>query len=110
MNVQKLKRYVFALALSASFVVTPGLSSLSTVQAQDRRDHRRYVRQDRLGSRFAQRRHRRGPSKVTHIAVGAAVGAVGGALIGGKKGALIGAGAGAGAGYVVYRHKKQRRR
>jgi osmotically inducible lipoprotein OsmB len=58
---------------------------------------------------FAQRRHRRGPSKVTHIAVGTAVGAVGGALIGGKKGALIGAGAGAGTGYIVYRHKKHKR-
>jgi YMGG-like Gly-zipper len=58
---------------------------------------------------FAQRRHRRGPSKVKHIAVGTAVGAVGGALIGGKKGALIGAGAGAGGGYVVYRHKKHKR-
>jgi YmgG-like glycine-zipper protein len=58
---------------------------------------------------FAQRRHRRGPSKVTHIAVGTAVGAVGGALIGGRKGALIGAGAGAGTGYIVYRHKKHKR-
>jgi uncharacterized protein YcfJ len=110
MNAQKLKRRIFALALSASFVVAPGLSSLSTVQAQDRRDHRRDVRQDRRGGSFAQRRHRRGPSKVTHVAVGAAVGAVGGALIGGKNGALIGAGAGAGTGYVVYRHKKHKRR
>jgi len=59
---------------------------------------------------FAQRRQRRGPSKVAHIAVGTAVGAVGGALIGGRKGALIGAGAGAGTGYLVYRHKKHRRR
>lgn len=59
---------------------------------------------------FAQRRHRRGPSKVANIAVGTAVGAVGGALIGGKKGAVIGAGAGAGAGYLVYRHKKHKRR
>lgn len=61
-------------------------------------------------SAFAQRRyrHRRGPSKVAHIAVGTAVGAVGGALIGGRKGALIGAGAGAGTGYLVYRHKNHK--
>jgi len=58
---------------------------------------------------FGQRRYRR-PSKTKHIAVGTAVGAVGGALIGGRKGALIGAGAGAGTGYMIYRHKKHRRR
>jgi len=51
MNVQKLKRYVFALALSAGFVVAPGLSILSTVQAQDRRDQRRDERQDRRDQR-----------------------------------------------------------
>ncbi len=58
---------------------------------------------------FAQRRHRR-PSRTKHLVVGTAVGAVGGALIGGRKGALIGAGAGAGTGYLVYRHKKRKRR
>lgn len=41
MNVQKLKRYAFALALSASFVVAPSLSSLSTVEAQDQQMDRR---------------------------------------------------------------------
>jgi hypothetical protein len=66
------------------------------------------VRQDRRADRSVQRQHRRGPSKVTHIAVGTGIGAAGGALIGGKKSALIGAGAGAGTGYVVYRHKKTR--
>jgi len=59
---------------------------------------------------FGQRRYHRRPSKTKHIAVGTAIGAVGGALIGGRKGALIGAGAGAGTGYMIYRHKKHRRR
>lgn len=35
MNIQKFKKYVFALALGVGFVVAPGLSSLSIVQAQN---------------------------------------------------------------------------
>lgn len=34
MNYQRLKKYAFALALTVGFVVAPGLSSLSAVQAQ----------------------------------------------------------------------------
>ena len=34
MNIQNLKKFAFALALTLGFVVAPGLSSLSTVQAQ----------------------------------------------------------------------------
>jgi hypothetical protein len=53
MNIQQVKKYAFALALALGFVVAPGLSSLSTVQAQDwryyrdRRDNRRPQRDDR---------------------------------------------------------------
>jgi hypothetical protein len=44
MNIQSIKKYAFSLALAVGFVIAPGLSSLSTVQAQgwdrDRRDDR----------------------------------------------------------------------
>jgi hypothetical protein len=44
MNIQSLKKYAFSLALAVGFVIAPGLSSLSAVQAQgwdrDRRDDR----------------------------------------------------------------------
>jgi hypothetical protein len=35
MNIQNFKKYAFALALAIGFVVAPGLSSLSTVQARE---------------------------------------------------------------------------
>ena len=51
MNIQNIKKYAFSLALAIGFVIAPGLSGLSTVQAQgwgwgrarwdDRRDDRR---------------------------------------------------------------------
>jgi hypothetical protein len=44
MNIQNIKKYAFSLALAVGFVIAPGLSSLSAVQAQgwdrDRRDDR----------------------------------------------------------------------
>ena len=61
MNIQKIKKYAFALVLTLGFVVVPSLSSLSTVQAQgwgygqgrwdDRRDDRRDRRDDRWDRR-----------------------------------------------------------
>ncbi len=62
MNFQKIKKYVVALALTAGFVIVPGLSSLSEAQAQgwwrygqnrrdDRRDDRRDNRRDRRDDR-----------------------------------------------------------
>jgi hypothetical protein len=36
MNFKKIKKFTFALTLALSFAGAPGLSSLSTVQAQDR--------------------------------------------------------------------------
>src|SRR5215470_8316124 len=43
MNIQYFKKYAFALALGVGFVTAPGLSGLSTAQAQDypRRQNRR---------------------------------------------------------------------
>ena len=54
MNTQKIKQYVLGIALVAGFVVAPGLSSLSAVQAQgrgDRRDDRGDRRDDRWDRR-----------------------------------------------------------
>jgi hypothetical protein len=56
MNIQKVKKYAISFALAAGFVIAPGLSNLSTAQAQwgrgrydDRYDRRdgRYDRYDR---------------------------------------------------------------
>lgn len=54
MNIQKFKNYAFAFALALGFVVVPGLSSLSNVQAQDWR-----YRQDRRDDRWDRRDDRR---------------------------------------------------
>src|SRR5262245_922407 len=65
MDVHKIKRYALALFLAVGFVVAPGLSSLSTVQAQgwgwgrDRRDDRRDDRWDRRDDRRDDRWDRR---------------------------------------------------
>jgi hypothetical protein len=40
MNFGKIKKLTFALTLALSFVCAPGLSSLSTVQAQRPQDHK----------------------------------------------------------------------
>jgi len=73
MNIQKIKKYAVALALTAGFVIIPGLSSLSEVQAQgwwrnaqnrrddrrdDRRDNRRDRRNDRRNDRWDNRNDR----------------------------------------------------
>lgn len=62
MNIQHFKKYAFALALALGFVVAPGLSSMSTVQAQgwdrDRRDDRWDDRRDRWDDRWDDRRDR----------------------------------------------------
>ncbi|HEX2491443.1 MAG TPA: hypothetical protein VHR27_18675 [Blastocatellia bacterium] len=61
MNIQNIKKYAFSLALAVGFVIAPGLSSLSTVQAQgwgrDRWDDRRRDRWD--DDRWDDRRERR---------------------------------------------------
>jgi hypothetical protein len=49
MNIQKVKKYAISFALAAGFVIVPGLSNLSTVQAQWGRG--RYDRYDRRGDR-----------------------------------------------------------
>jgi hypothetical protein len=61
MNIQQVKKYAFALALALGFVVAPGLSSLSAVQAQDWRygQDRRDDRRDRRDDRWDNRRDRR---------------------------------------------------
>lgn len=47
MNIQGIKKYGFAFALAVGFVVAPGLSSLSSVQAQDDWRYRQDRRDDR---------------------------------------------------------------
>jgi len=66
MNIQNLKKYTIALALTAGFVIVPGLSSLSEVQAQgwwrygqNRRDDRWDRRNDRRNDRRDDRWDRR---------------------------------------------------
>jgi hypothetical protein len=59
MNIQKFKQYAFALALGVGFVISPGLSSLSSVQAQDWRRDRRWDRRDERLERRAERLERR---------------------------------------------------
>ena len=54
MNIQGIKKYGLAFALAVGFVVVPGLSSLSAVQAQD--DWR--YRQDRRDDRWDRGRQR----------------------------------------------------
>ena len=59
MDIQNIKKYAFSLALAIGFVIAPGLSSLSAVQAQgygrdrwdDRRDDRRERREEQRGYR-----------------------------------------------------------
>jgi osmotically inducible lipoprotein OsmB len=48
-------------------------------------------------------------SRTKGALIGAAAGLLGGAVIGGKRGALIGTGAGAGTGYLIQRHRNNRR-
>jgi hypothetical protein len=69
MNLQNFKKYAFAMALAIGFLVAPGLSSLSTVQAQgwgwdrgrwDDRYDRRDDRYDRRDSRYDRREEDRG--------------------------------------------------
>lgn len=57
------------------------------------------------------RRYHRGThhSRAKGALVGGTLGLIGGALIGGRKGGLIGTGAGAGTGYLIQRHRNQRR-
>jgi hypothetical protein len=53
MKVQTIKQYAFALALTLAFVIAPGLSNLSAVQADSKKD------KERTESRFDDRhRHR----------------------------------------------------
>ncbi|HKQ74703.1 MAG TPA: hypothetical protein VJ810_13510, partial [Blastocatellia bacterium] len=47
MKIQNFKKYAFGLALGLGFVAAPGLSSLSTVQAQDGRWERGHDRRQR---------------------------------------------------------------
>jgi osmotically inducible lipoprotein OsmB len=62
--------------------------------------------QERYSGRSYHRPHH---SRAKGALIGGGAGLVGGALIGGKKGALIGSGAGAGTGYLIQRHRNQRR-
>jgi len=62
--------------------------------------------QRRYSKRYYNRPHH---SRTKGALIGGAAGLIGGALIGGRKGALIGAGAGAGTGYLIQRHRNQRR-
>ena len=54
MNTQKIKQYAVGIALAIGFVIAPGLSSLSAVQAQGRGD-RRDDRWDRRDDRWDRR-------------------------------------------------------
>jgi hypothetical protein len=63
MNLQKVKKYALTFALAVGFVVVPGLSSLSSVQAQDDwryRQNRRDDRWDRRNDRWDRRDDRYG--------------------------------------------------
>ena len=64
MNIQNIKKYAFSLALAIGFVIAPGLSSLSTAQAQgwdrDRRDDRWEDRRRDWDDRLERREERRG--------------------------------------------------
>jgi hypothetical protein len=86
-------RRMIAMLLSTVFILGT-LGSLS-VGAQGR-----YYRD------YHRRHHH---SRTKGALIGGAAGLIGGAVIGGKKGALIGAGAGAGTGYLIQRHRNQRR-
>lgn len=57
MNTSNIKHFVWGMALLAGFVVAPGLSSLSAVQAQGRGD-RREDRWDRREDRWDRREDR----------------------------------------------------
>lgn len=73
MNVQKLKQYVFAIAMTLAFVIAPSFLNFSAVQADSKRDRdRRESRYDRDEHRYRDRydddkderrrwRRRRGP-------------------------------------------------
>jgi outer membrane lipoprotein SlyB len=58
--------------------------------------------------RYYHRRHSRHSTRKGAL-IGGAAGLLGGALIGRGKGALIGAGAGAATGYLIQRHRNNRR-
>jgi hypothetical protein len=66
MNMQRIKKFAFALVLTLGFVVVPGLSSLSAAQAQgwgygrDRWEDRRDDRWDRRNDRYDDRYGRNG--------------------------------------------------
>jgi hypothetical protein len=60
---------------------------------------------DAYGGGFQRRRHSRAKGAI----VGGIIGAVGGGLVGGRKGVAIGAGLGAGTGYLIQRHRNNRR-
>ncbi len=64
-----------------------------------------------VGAQRRYGRYYRGPhhSRAKGALIGGAAGLIGGALIGGRKGALIGTGVGAGTGYLIQRHRNQRR-
>jgi len=76
MNIQNFKKYAVTLALAAGFVIAPGLSSLSTVQAQwgrgygygDRREESKGYRDglDR-GQKDARTNRRADPNNSEHF-------------------------------------------
>jgi|GEM_PF-716058 len=59
--------------------------------------------------RYSRHYYRPHHSRAKGAIIGGAIGGIGGALLGGGKGALIGAGAGAGTGYLIQRHRNQKR-
>jgi hypothetical protein len=80
MNIQKVKKYAISFALAAGFVIVPGLSNLSTVQAQwgrgrydryDRREEQKGFRDglDR-GQRDAKTNRRADPNNSQHYREG----------------------------------------
>jgi hypothetical protein len=83
------------LATFLSVILVLGTFGSLSVGAQGRYSRRSYYRPHH--------------SRAKGALIGGAAGLLGGALIGGRKGALIGAGAGAGTGYLIQRHRNNRR-